>query len=118
MTYVDGFVIPVPKQNIESYRQMAEAAGAVWREHGALTYFECVAEDLETPCGIPFQKLAAAKDDETVVFAFITYESRAHRDAVNAKVMADPRIAGMCPDPMPFDVSRMTFGGFQAIVEA
>ena len=127
MTYVDGFVIPVPEGKLEAYRDMAQKAGPIWMEHGALTYKECVLEDAEpampedTPetCKItPFRVLAGAKEGETVIFAFITYKSRAHRDEVNGKVMADPRMNEACDmNNIPFDPSRMTFGGFEAIVD-
>lgn len=116
--YIDGFVIPVSKDKIEAYRKLASAAGPVWKEHGALAYMEAVGDDLNNPFGTPFTKLAATTPDETVVFAYIVYESRAHRDAVNAKVMADPRIKEMCTEEnTPFDCNRMSWGGFQAIVD-
>ncbi len=120
MKYVDGFVIPCPKKGVEAYRKIAKKAAKIWMEHGALEYFECAGEDLNQKFGIPFRKLAGAKPNETVIFAWIVYKSRKHRDAVNKKVMADPRIAKMCgPDGagMPFDVQRMTYGGFDVIVE-
>lgn len=120
MKYVDGFVLVVPKKKLPAYTKLAQLAGKVWKDHGALSYFECVGEDLATKCGIPFSKLAKTKPGETVVFAFIVYKSRAHRDKVNAKVMADPRITAMGEKfkEMPFDVKRMTYGGFATIVEA
>lgn len=120
MKYVDGFVLVVPKKNLKAYTKMASLAGQVWKEHGALEYFECVGEDLKPPMGVPFPKLAKAKAGETVVFSYIVYKSRAHRDKVNAKVMQDPRIAEMGEKgkPMPFDVKRMAYGGFEVIVEA
>ena len=116
--YVDGFVIPVAKKKIAAYRKIAQVAGKVWRDHGALQYMECVGEDIKSPFGVPFAKLANLKAGETVVFAWIVYKSRAHRDKVNAKVMKDKRIAGMDPKQMPFDCNRMTFGGFDVLVEA
>jgi uncharacterized protein YbaA (DUF1428 family) len=116
--YVDGFVIPVPKKKVEAYRKIAKVAGKVWRDHGALQYMECVAEDIKTPIGVPFGKLAKTKPGETVIFAWIVYKSRAHRDKVNAKVMQDKRLTCMDPKMMPFDCNRMTFGGFEALVEA
>ena len=119
MTYVDGFVLPVPSGNIEKYREMAGKAGKVWMEHGALAYKECVIEDSSANdmCAT-FPAAFGTKDGETVVFAFITYKSREHRDEVNAKVMADPRIAEACGgDDMPFDTKRMAYGGFQSIVD-
>lgn len=116
--YVDGFVIPVPKKKIAEYRKLAQTAGKVWREHGALQYMECVAEDIKSPFGVPFGKLTNLKPSETVIFAWIVYKSRAHRDRVNAKVMKDPRITGLDHTKMPFDANRMTFGGFDVLVEA
>ncbi|HUE73399.1 MAG TPA: DUF1428 domain-containing protein [Pirellulaceae bacterium] len=120
MKYVDGFVLVVPKKNLKAYTKMAELAGKVWKDHGALEYYECVGEDLKPPVGVPFPKLAKTKAGETVVFAFIVYKSRAHRDKVNAKVMKDPRVTQMGEKykPMPFDVKRMAYGGFDVIVEA
>ncbi len=122
-TYIDGFVIPIPKGNLEAYQQMAETAATVWKDHGALDYKECVLEDARIEGVYSFLDLAAAKEDETVVFAFIVYRSRAHRDEVNAKVMADPRIMAACPShnpeaAIPFDVSRMAMGGFQTFVSS
>jgi uncharacterized protein YbaA (DUF1428 family) len=119
MKYVDGFVIPIPKKNLAAYRRLALMASKVWIDHGALEYRECAGDDLDIECGLPFPKLTKMKPGETVVFAYITYKSRAHRDKVNAKVMKDPRIAKMCdPKNMPFDFQRMTCGGFKTIVEA
>ncbi len=118
MKYVDGFVLPVPKKNLTAYFTMSKKAGKVWLEHGALEYRECAGDDLETPCAVPFPKLIKLKPDETVVFAWIVYKSRAHRDRVNAKVMKDPRLATMCdPQHMPFDVKRMVNGGFKVAVD-
>ena len=119
MSYVDGFVLPVPKKNIQAYRRMAQIAAKVWREHGALEYRECVGDDLQVKMGVPFPKNAKTKPGETVVFAWIVYKSRAHRDRVNAKVMKDQRLEGMMdPKDMPFDVKRMVYGGFKTLVEA
>lgn len=119
MKYVDGFVLAVPKKNLQAYRRMAEQAGRIWREHGALEYRECVGDDLNVKVGMPFPRLARLKPNETVVFSWIAYKSRAHRDRVNAKVMKDPRIANMCdPKNMPFDVKRMAYGGFKILVDA
>ncbi|XSG81648.1 MAG: DUF1428 domain-containing protein [Methyloligella sp. ZOD6] len=122
MQYVDGFVLAVPAAKLDTYFEMARKASAVWLDHGALEYKEAVGEDLEVKGDMPFvsfSKMANAKPDETVVFAWIVYESRAHRDAVNAKVMEDPRINEMCdPENMPFDCSRMAFGGFEVKVAA
>ena len=118
-TYVDGFVLPLPKKNIATYRKMALQAAKVWIEHGALDYRECVGEDLAVKFGVPFTQLAATKKGETVVFAWITYKSRAHRDRVNAKVMKDPRLkCDMDPKKMPFDCARMGYGGFTTLVSA
>ncbi|HEX5067233.1 MAG TPA: DUF1428 domain-containing protein [Myxococcota bacterium] len=116
--YVDGFVIPMPKKNVEAYRRIAAKAGKIWKEYGALEYRECVGDDLKIKMGVPFPRLARTKPGETTVFSWIVYKSRAHRDKVNAKVMADPRMAKMMgPDSMPFDPKRMTFGGFETIVD-
>jgi uncharacterized protein YbaA (DUF1428 family) len=118
MNYVDGFLLPVPKKNLEVYRKMAQTAGKIWMEHGALEYRECVGEDLKTNMGTPFAQAAKAKPSETVVFAWIVYKSRAHRDKVNKKVMSDPRMNDMMKDKaMPFDVKRMSYGGFEVIVD-
>jgi uncharacterized protein YbaA (DUF1428 family) len=118
--YVDGFVIPLPKDKIEQYRELAEKAGRIWKEHGALEYIECVGDDLESRDMVPFPKLAGTGAGETVVFSWIVYESREHRDAVNKKVMADPRMKEMeMSDPamQPFDCNRMAYGGFKCLVE-
>ena len=118
MPYVDGFVLPVPKKNLAAYKRLAQKASKLWREHGALEYHECVGDDFAVSVGVPFPKLARTKPGETVVFAYITYKSRAHRDKVNSRVMGDPRIAAMCdPKKMPFDCKRMAYGGFKTIVE-
>jgi uncharacterized protein YbaA (DUF1428 family) len=117
--YVDGFVIPLPKDKIEDYRKIADAASKVWKDHGALSYYECVGDDLDVKDQLSFTKIAGAKPDETVVFAWIVFESREHRDQVNAKVMEDPRIKEAMKDmEMPFDCSRMAYGGFKPIVIA
>jgi uncharacterized protein YbaA (DUF1428 family) len=116
--YVDGFVLAVPKRNVPAYRRLAQKAARVWREHGALEYRECVGDDLKPKGVVPFPRLARCKPGETVVFAWIVYKSRAHRDRVNAKVMKDPRIAKMAPKSMPFDMKRMAYGGFSTLVEA
>ena len=116
--YVDGFVIPLPKNKIDDYRRIAEKSGQVWRDHGALEYRECVGEDLNVKGQVPFPRLIDSKPDETVVFAWIVFESRAHRDEVNAKVMKDPRLAKMDPNAMPFDCKRMAYGGFEVLVDA
>jgi uncharacterized protein YbaA (DUF1428 family) len=116
--YIDGFVIPVPKNNIDDYRRIAQTAGEVWRDHGALEYRECVGEDLDVKSQVPFPRLINSTPDETVVFAWIAFESRAHRDEVNAEVMKDPRLAKMDANAMPFDCKRMAYGGFEVLVDA
>lgn len=117
--YVDGFVLPVPKKNLPAYLKMAKAAAKIWSEHGALEYRECVGDDLATKFGTPFPKQMQCKSGETVVFSWIVYKSRAHRDKVNAKVMKDPRIAAMCDEKnMPFEGERMLYGGFGVAVDA
>jgi uncharacterized protein YbaA (DUF1428 family) len=119
MPYVDGFVIPVPKKKLVAYRSMARKAGKVWREYGALDYKECVADDVKMGKRTSFPRSVKKKPNETVVFSYIVYKSRAHRDKVNAKVMKDKRIAGMMDmSAMPFDVKRMIYGGFKVIVDA
>lgn len=119
MPYVDGFVLPVPKKKIEAYRSIARKAGKIWREHGALDYMECVADDVKPGKLTSFPQSVKLKTGETVVFAYIVYKSRAHRDRVNAKVFKDPRMAAMCdPGDMPFDAKRMFWGGFKTIVRA
>jgi uncharacterized protein YbaA (DUF1428 family) len=115
--YVDGFVLPVPKKNLNAYRRMAQIAGKVWRYNGALEFRECVGDNLNVKMGLPFPRGINVKPGETVVFSWIVYKSRAHRDRVNAKVMKDPRFAKM-PKTMPFDEKRMLYGGFKTIVEA
>ena len=118
MAYIDGFVAPVPKRKVEGYRRMARKAGKIWREHGALQYRECVADDVKAGKLTSFPQSVKLKRDETVVFSWIVYRSRAHRDRVNAKVMNDPRLTGMMdPKDMPFDAKRMFFGGFNVIVD-
>jgi uncharacterized protein YbaA (DUF1428 family) len=114
--YVDGYVLPVPKRNLQAYRRIAQKAGKVWREHGALEYRECAGDDLNVKVGVPFPRIVKLKAGETVVFAWIVYKSRAHRDSVNAKVMKDPRMH-MDPAAMPFDWKRMAFGGFKVLVD-
>lgn len=116
--YVDGFVLPVPKDQIDVYRKIAERAAAVWIEHGALEYREAVGEDFDAKDMVSFPALAGAKEDETVVFAWIVYNSREERDAINAKVMADPRLQDMMDGGCPFDYKRMAYGGFRTIVKA
>jgi uncharacterized protein YbaA (DUF1428 family) len=115
--YVDGFVAPVPRRRVDAYRRMARKAGKIWREHGALEYRECVADDVKMGKVTSFPRSVKRKRNETVVFSWIVFRSRAHRDRVNAKVMKDPRIASMDPKDMPFDAKRMIYGGFKVIVE-
>jgi len=118
MRYVDGFVLPVPKKNLQAYRRIARKAGRIWREHGALEFRECVGDDLSVKMGMPFPRMVKLKRGETVFFSWIVFKSRAHRDRVNAKVMKDPRLANMDPKSMPFDVKRMSYGGFKILVDA
>jgi len=119
MSYVDGFVVPVPKKKIAAYRSMAQKAGKVWREHGALEFRECVADDVKVGKWTSFPRSVKLKRGETVVFSYIVYRSRKDRDLVMAKVMKDKRLAAMMnPKAMPFDAKRMIFGGFKTIVEA
>ena len=116
--YVDGFVVPVPKRKIAAYLRMARKAGKVWREHGALEYRECVADDVKPGKYTSFPQSVKLKAGETVIFAWIVYKSRKQRDSINAKVMKDPRLAAMMdPKNMPFDGKRMFWGGFKTIVE-
>ena len=116
--YVDGFVVPVPKKNLDAYRRMARKAGKIWREHGALEYFECVADDVKPGKHTSFPQSVKLKPDETVVFSWIVYSSRKQRDKINAKVMKDPRLAPMMnPKTMPFDGKRMFWGGFKTMIE-
>ena len=116
--YVDGFVLPVPKKNLDAYRRMARKAGKVWRDHGALEYRECVADDVKPGKVTSFPQSVKLKPGEVVVFSWIVYKSRAQRDRINAKVMKDPRLADMMdPKSSPFDAKRMFWGGFQVIVD-
>jgi uncharacterized protein YbaA (DUF1428 family) len=114
--YVDGFVLVVPRKNVQAYRRMAQKAGRVWREHGALEYRECIGDDLKVKWGMP--RMTRLKSRETIFFSWIIYKSRAHRDRVNAKVMKDPRLAAMMSSKsMPFDLKRMAYGGFKVLVD-
>lgn len=117
MSYVDGFVLPVPEARLGDYRALARKAGKIWMEYGALAYVECVEDDVKPGKLTSFPQAVKRRPDELVVFAWIVFRSRAHRDRVNAKVMADPRLAGMGPDNVPFDGKRMFFGGFKPIVQ-
>ena len=119
MQYVDGFIVAVPKKNLKAYQALARKAGKVWREHGALEYRECVAEDVKVGKLTSFPRSVKLKPGETVIFSWITYKSRKHRDSVNAKVMKDPRLAKMMdPKAMPFDAKRMIYGVFDVFVTA
>lgn len=118
MKYVDGFLLPVAKRNLKLYQKISKAAGKVWRDQGALEYRECVGEDLASQFGLPFPKVIKLKPGETVVFSWIVFKSRAHRDRVNAKVMKDPRLNSMMKEEsMPFDLKRMSYGGFEIFVD-
>lgn len=115
--YVDGFLMPVPKKNVDAYKKMARKAAKIWKEYGALDYVECIADDVQPGKVTSFPQAVMLKKGEVVFFSWITYRSRSHRDAVNMKVMADPRIAAMGPpNPMPFDGKRMMWGGFKPVV--
>ena len=118
MAYVDGFLLPVPKRKVNAYLTISRKAGKVWKEHGALEYRECVGDDLNIKNMTGFPKVIKTKAGETVVFSWIVYKSRAHRDAVNKRVMKDPRMNTMVdPKNMPFDVKRMAMGGFKVAVD-
>ena len=116
MAYVDGFVVPVPKSKLDAYRELARKSAALWREYGALEYHECLADDVKPGEVTSFPQSVLLKPDETVVFAWIVYKSRAHRDEVNAKVMNDPRMK-MDPASFPFDGKRMFWGGFESFID-
>ena len=119
MRYVDGFLLPVPKRNLKLYRRIAQQAGKIWRKHGALEFRECVGDDLKPGMGVPFPRSVRVKPGETVVFSWIAFNSRAHRDRVNAKVMKDPKMIKMMEGgPMPFNEKRMFYGGFKVLVDA
>jgi len=115
MRYVDGYVLPVPTKQLKTYRRMAQMGKETWLKHGALDYKECVGDDLEAKWGTPFARMMKLKRGETVVFSYIVFKSRAHRDRVNAKVMKDMAAMGV-PKDMPFDVKRMVYGGFKVLV--
>ena len=116
--YVDGFVVPVPKRKLAAYKRMARLAGKVWREHGAIEYVECVADDVKPGKHTSFPQAVKLKPNEVVVFSYVVYKSRAQRDRVNAKVMKDPRLTSMMdPKKLPFDGKRMFWGGFKGMVE-
>ena len=118
MSYVDGFLVPVPKKNLAAYRRMSQKAGKVWREYGATDYKECVADDVKVGKSTSFPRSVKQKPVETVVFSWIQYKSRAHRDKVNAQVMKDPRLKSMMDlKSLPFDAKRMIYGGFKVFVD-
>jgi uncharacterized protein YbaA (DUF1428 family) len=117
MSYVDGFVVPVPKKNLDEYRKLAKLSAKVWREHGALEYYECVADDVKKGKYTSFPQSVKLKPSETVVFAWVRYKSRAHRDSVMKRVMKDKRLTGMMdPKSLPFDGKRMFWGGFKTMI--
>jgi uncharacterized protein YbaA (DUF1428 family) len=118
MRYVDGYVLPVPKKNLKAYIRMARMGEKMWRKHGALDYKECVGDDLKTKWGTPFPRVMKLKPGETVIFSYIVFKSRAHRDRVNAKVMKEMDKMGFDPKDMPFDIKRMVYGGFKVLVDA
>lgn len=117
MHYVDCYIIPVPEKNLKAYTRMAREGQKMWREHGALDYKECVGDDLESKWGTPFPKMMKLKPGEVLVFAYIVFTSRAHRDRVNARVMKEMEKMGE-PKDMPFDIKRMVYGGFKVLVES
>jgi uncharacterized protein YbaA (DUF1428 family) len=116
--YADGFLIAIPKKKVAQYKKMAALGAKVWMKCGAVAYFECIGEDLNTKMGVPFPKILKTKAGETVVFSWIVYKSRTHRDKVNAKVMKDPMMNSFDPKDMPFDMKRMCYGGFEVLVSA
>jgi uncharacterized protein YbaA (DUF1428 family) len=117
MPYVDGYVLPVPRKNLAAYRKMAKEAGKWWKKMGALEYVECVGDDLKNKWGVSFSKLAKAKKGETVIFAYVVYKSKAHRDAVNKKIHASMEMDQYKDVKMPFDMKKMAYGGFKKIVD-
>ena len=117
--YIDGFVVPVPLDQLDAYRKMARKAGRIWMEHGALEYRECVGDEMDNKWGVPFPRMMKLKRGETVVFSWVVFKSKPHRNRVNAKVMKDPRLkAAMTASAMTFDVKRMVYGGFTVLVDA
>ncbi len=118
MSYVDGYVLPIPKKNVAAYKKMASKAAKVWKDHGALEYHECVGEDMSPGFGVTFPAAFKAKKTETIVFAYVVFKSRAHRDKVNTAVMKDPRLCNMVDmKKMPFDCKKMVWGGFKSLVK-
>lgn len=117
--YIDGFVLPIPADKLADYTRIAKKAGKIWRKHGALAYFECAGDDLDSPPMLSFTKLAKAKEGETVIFAWAVFKSRAHRDKANIAIMKDPVLAGMCDESKSIvNCKRMAYGGFKVIVSA
>jgi uncharacterized protein YbaA (DUF1428 family) len=116
MPYVDGYIVPVPAKNLAEYRKLARKAGKIWIEHGALQYRECVGDDMNVAFGLPFPKALKLKKGETAVFSWIVFKSKAERDRINARAMADPRMH-FDPKKMPFDTKRMLYGGFKMMVD-
>jgi uncharacterized protein YbaA (DUF1428 family) len=118
MAYVDGFIVPVPKGKVQAYKRLAQKAGKIWKEYGALEFRECIADDVKVGKLTSFPRSVKLKPAETVMFSYIVYKSRADRDRINAKVMKDPRLEKMVdPKDMPFDGKRMIFGGFSVLVD-
>jgi uncharacterized protein YbaA (DUF1428 family) len=117
MSYVDGYVLAIPKKHLKTYRRMAAMGRKSWMKHGAVDYKECAGDDLKAKWGMPFTRVMKLKPGETAVFAYIVFKSRAHRDRVNAKVMKEMAAMGGPPKDMPFDMKRMAYGGFKTIVE-
>jgi len=118
MAYIDGFVVPVPKKNLDAYRRVARKAGKIWRSHGALDYVECVADDVKPGKYTSFPQSVKLKPNEVVWFSWIVYKNRKHRDSVNKKVMKDPRMKSMMnPKSMPFDGKRLIYGGFKVVID-
>ncbi|GMW02030.1 MAG: hypothetical protein AMXMBFR84_31660 [Candidatus Hydrogenedentota bacterium] len=117
MKYVDGYILPVTAKNVDAYRKIARMAGKIWMEHGALQYCESAGDDLYPKKLVAFPKMTKLKKGETVIFAWIVFKSKSHRDKVNAKVMKDPRMNKVDPNTMPFDWRRIAFGGFNVIVD-
>ncbi len=116
--YVDGYIIPLKKKNVVAYKKMAKLGCKVWMDHGALDYYECVGDEIENAWGLPFTKLCKLKKDETVIFAFVVYKSKADRVKINKKVHSDKRMTGMKDFVMPFDMKRFSMGGFQVLVQS
>ena len=117
MAYVDGFLLTIPARKLAAYRRIAAKAGKVWKDHGALEYRECVGDDMKSKMGTPFPKVAKAKKGEVVVFSWVVYKSRAHRDKILPKIMQDKRLTSMSPKDVPFDMKRMSYGGFKVLVD-